>query len=124
MGAIGWLARTRLDQSRQARAVGNHREAAAAAEEAASLATAAGLDGIAAACAEERCRASSAARSLSKREREVIALLAGGASNKDIAGELAVSINTVERHLVNIYSKLAVRGRAEATAFAVRNDLA
>jgi DNA-binding NarL/FixJ family response regulator len=54
----------------------------------------------------------------------VIALLAGGASNKDIARELKVSINTVERHLVNIYAKLGVRGRAEATAFAVRNDLA
>ncbi len=124
MGAVGWLARTRLDQSRLAGAVDSQREAAAFAEEATSLAAAAGLEGIVAACVGEHRGVSATARSLSTREREVIALLAGGASNKDIARELVVSINTVERHLVNIYAKLGVRGRAEATAFAVRNGLA
>ena len=57
---------------------------------------------------------------LSRREREVLSLLPSGATNKDIAGRLFISVHTVERHLANIYTKLGIRGRAEASAVAVR----
>jgi DNA-binding CsgD family transcriptional regulator len=60
---------------------------------------------------------------LSPREREVLALVSEGASNKDIASILVISLNTVERHLANIYTKLGIRGRAEAAAYAVRTGL-
>jgi len=60
---------------------------------------------------------------LSRREREVLTLVSGGATNKEIAAGLVISLNTVERHLANIYTKLGVRGRAEAAAYAVRAGL-
>ena len=60
---------------------------------------------------------------LSRREREVLAVLGRGATNKEIASALVVSVNTVERHLANIYAKIGARSRSEATAFAVRNGL-
>ena len=58
------------------------------------------------------------------REVEVLRLLAGGQSNHEIAATLALSVHTVERHVATIYRKLAVRNRAEATAYAVRHGLA
>jgi DNA-binding NarL/FixJ family response regulator len=61
---------------------------------------------------------------LSPREIEVLRLLAGGESNGQIAARLGLSINTVERHVVNIYRKIDARGRAEATAWAIRNGVA
>ncbi len=61
---------------------------------------------------------------LTAREVEVLALLARGLSNKELAARLAVSINTVERHLTNLYPKIGARGRTEATAFAIRHGLA
>jgi hypothetical protein len=47
-----------------------------------------------------------------------------GDTNAGIAGELGLSIHTVERHVANIYRKIDARGRADATAFAVRRGLA
>jgi ATP/maltotriose-dependent transcriptional regulator MalT len=61
---------------------------------------------------------------LTPRERDVLRLLAAGLSNRQIAEELVVTVNTVERHLVNIYDKLGVRGRSAATAYALRHHLA
>jgi pimeloyl-ACP methyl ester carboxylesterase/DNA-binding CsgD family transcriptional regulator len=61
---------------------------------------------------------------LSPRETEVLRLLAGGESNGQIAARLGLSINTVERHVVNLYRKIDARGRAEATAWAIRNGVA
>jgi pimeloyl-ACP methyl ester carboxylesterase/DNA-binding CsgD family transcriptional regulator len=61
---------------------------------------------------------------LSARELEVLRLLADGDTNGQIAARLGLSINTVERHVGNVYRKLDVRGRAEATALAVRRGLA
>ena len=51
---------------------------------------------------------------LSDREREVLEVLATGASNKEIAKTLYISISTVKSHIINIYSKLQVANRIEA----------
>ena len=64
------------------------------------------------------------ATELSAREREVLRLLASGESNRQIAALLGISINTVERHVSNTYRKIDARGRADATAWAVRRGLA
>jgi pimeloyl-ACP methyl ester carboxylesterase/DNA-binding CsgD family transcriptional regulator len=61
---------------------------------------------------------------LSPREVEVVRLLAAGESNGQIAARLGLSINTVERHVSNAYRKIDARGRAEATAWAIRNGIA
>jgi len=52
--------------------------------------------------------------SLSSREREVLQLLTEGDDNQKIAGSLGISVNTVEKHLKNIYEKLGVTSRTEA----------
>jgi DNA-binding CsgD family transcriptional regulator/N-acetylneuraminic acid mutarotase len=61
--------------------------------------------------------------SLSKRECEVLELVATGATNRQIADVLVVSINTVKVHLRNIFTKLGVESRTEATLTAIREGL-
>lgn len=53
---------------------------------------------------------------LSEREREVLALLAAGASNQQIADQLVISLNTAKRHVKHILAKLAVTNRLSAVA--------
>lgn len=53
---------------------------------------------------------------LSKRELEVLRLIATGCSNQEIAGQLFIAIGTVKRHTANIFNKLDVRNRTEAVA--------
>jgi LuxR family transcriptional regulator, maltose regulon positive regulatory protein len=53
---------------------------------------------------------------LSDRELEVLALVAAGLSNREIAGRLFIAVGTVKRHMNNIYGKLHVRRRTEAVA--------
>lgn len=60
---------------------------------------------------------------LSLREREVLALLAEGASNKEIANALALSISTVKFHVAAIMEKLGSRSRVDAVAIAIRSGL-
>ena len=57
---------------------------------------------------------------LSAREREVLALVAAGISNKGIARELQVSPNTVKFHIAAILEKLDAATRAEAVVAALR----
>ena len=60
---------------------------------------------------------------LSPRELQVLRLVATGETNKAIAAELVLSERTVERHVSNIFAKLAVSTRAAATAFAYEHGL-
>jgi len=60
---------------------------------------------------------------LSDREMDVLRLIAGGKSNREIAEELFVSARTVERHIANIYGKLNLHSRTQATAYAFAHDL-
>ncbi|MBV9280543.1 MAG: helix-turn-helix transcriptional regulator, partial [Chloroflexi bacterium] len=60
---------------------------------------------------------------LTAREAEVLGLLAGAASNREIAERLVISPRTVETHLANIYGKLGVRGRTEAMLWAIREGM-
>src|SRR3954467_1504092 len=60
---------------------------------------------------------------LSEREREVLSLMASGATNKEIAGRLFLSPHTVKEHTSSLYRKLGVRNRAEAVQKAQRLGL-
>jgi NarL family two-component system response regulator YdfI len=60
---------------------------------------------------------------LSGREREVLALLAQGATNKGIAARLHITERTVKAHVTGIFNKLGVSSRAEAVAVALRGGL-
>jgi len=60
---------------------------------------------------------------LSRRELEVLRLVAGGKSNREIAALLVISEHTVARHVQNIFAKLGISSRAAATAFAFEHDL-
>lgn len=57
---------------------------------------------------------------LTRREVEVLELLAAGKTNNEIAAELVVSVHTIERHLQNAYGKLGVRNRGQAAAYIAR----
>jgi DNA-binding NarL/FixJ family response regulator len=60
---------------------------------------------------------------LSLREREVLQLIANGASNKEIAAKLFISETTVKAHLRSILDKLHVKNRAQAAALAMAKGL-
>lgn len=61
--------------------------------------------------------------SLTKRELEVLKLLAVGMYNKEVAQNLAISERTVKNHVSNIFKKLEVTDRTQAAVFAIRNSL-
>jgi DNA-binding CsgD family transcriptional regulator/pimeloyl-ACP methyl ester carboxylesterase len=61
---------------------------------------------------------------LSRRELEVLRLLAAGKSNQQMADELVISLHTVNRHVSNIYTKTGAANRAQATAFAKDHGIA
>lgn len=55
--------------------------------------------------------------SLTQREREVLALLAEGKRNSEIAKTLGITENTVETHLKNIFKKLGISNRIQAVTY-------
>ena len=60
---------------------------------------------------------------LTEREMQVLKLIARGMNNRDIAGELYISENTVKNHVRNILEKLQIHSRMEAVMVAVRDKL-
>lgn len=65
-----------------------------------------------------------ASHGLSSREIEVLRLVATGMTNQEIADELYLAVKTVDRHVSNILTKLAVPSRTAAAAFAYQHELA
>jgi NarL family two-component system response regulator LiaR len=63
------------------------------------------------------------ADNLSQREREVLALMAEGLTNADIAGRLVIGVSTVKTHVSSIMAKLGVATRTEACSVAIRRGL-
>ena len=61
--------------------------------------------------------------SLTKRELEVLKLLAVGMYNKEVAEKLNISERTVKNHVSNIFKKIEVTDRTQAAVFAIRNNL-
>lgn len=107
LGAAMLAAEAYAETARLCRDQGRGSSALAAAERARSLAQR---------CEGARTPALSAAEEplpLTRREREVATLAAGGLSNREIAERLVVSVRTVDNHLHSAYSKLGVAGREE-----------
>jgi len=71
----------------------------------------------------ERAGAAEAVTPLSPREREVLALVAEGRSNQEIAAELLISTSTVRHHISSILVKLQVQNRIQAAVHAVRSRI-
>lgn len=61
--------------------------------------------------------------SLTRREMDVLKLLAVGMYNKEIAEKLNISERTVKNHVSNIFKKIGVTDRTQAAVFAIRNNL-
>ena len=60
---------------------------------------------------------------LTTREVEVLRLLAGGATNREIAAELSISVKTVNKHVASVLGKTGSPNRTVAAAFALRQGL-
>ena len=60
---------------------------------------------------------------LSRRERQVLGVVATGRTNREIAADLVISDKTVARHVSNIFAKLGLSSRAAATAYAYEHGL-
>lgn len=60
---------------------------------------------------------------LSKREMEVLKILAQGLSNQEIADQLFISLKTVKTHVSNLFNKLEVNDRTQATIYAIQHKL-
>jgi len=71
-----------------------------------------------------RKRQDDVGRDLTPREREVLALLAAGLSNNEIAEKLTLSVGTVRLHVSNILSKLGAPNRTSAAVIAMKHGLA
>ncbi|HEV8573309.1 MAG TPA: AAA family ATPase [Dehalococcoidia bacterium] len=130
MGARPFVARTQHDYAKMMlarRAPGDRRKAYALLKEALEAAREMGMKSL-----EERALKLLESRKglvpkypdgLSRREVEVLRLIAVGKSSGQIAEQLYLSPRTVERHISNIYGKINARSRAEATSYALANGL-
>jgi DNA-binding CsgD family transcriptional regulator len=132
-GARPGLAHTRLHYAAMLLArnrAGDRAQAASLLLLAAAEASALGMRGVQACVAalQEQAGAAPALRSypagLSEREVQVLAFVAAGKSNRQIAQALFVSPNTVANHVRSILGKTQCTNRTEAAAFAIRNALA
>jgi DNA-binding NarL/FixJ family response regulator len=61
---------------------------------------------------------------LSAREREIVALIADGLTNRRIAAELTLSARTVDNHVSRILNKLQLASRSQIVAFAIEHEAA
>ncbi|TMR96617.1 response regulator [Nonomuraea basaltis] len=71
----------------------------------------------------KKARTPEESRTLSRRELEVLKLIARGATNRDIAGKLFITEATVKTHLLHVFAKLEVKDRAAAVAAAYETGL-
>jgi DNA-binding NarL/FixJ family response regulator len=133
MGAQPWLAHTRYRYAimRLARGQpGDREQALFLLDEALSTARALGMCALAeriSARLEQRPAPAPVAvdhgDALSRREGEVLRLLAAGKSNRDIADTLCISLSTVASHVRHILTKTGCANRTEAAAYALRRGL-
>jgi DNA-binding NarL/FixJ family response regulator len=72
---------------------------------------------------QRRAKQEIGVETLTRREKEIAALIGKGLRNKQIAAELYLSETTVRHHLTSIYDKLGIRGRQELLLFALKNNL-
>jgi len=82
-----------------------------------------GAEGDAARVGSTATPATSRPHGLTERELQVLRLLSGGKTNREIAAELVLSDRTVDRHVSNIFAKLGVPSRVAATAYAYEHRL-
>jgi len=73
---------------------------------------------------DDSIRGIRAGSQLSVREREILALLAGGHAPSDVARMLGISVHTVRRHIANLSAKLGLHGQTALTRYAVEHGLA
>jgi len=73
--------------------------------------------------AQKETWVSDSGESLTPREKDVLQLVAQGATNKEIASQLFIAESTVKNHLRNILAKLHVQNRVQAAAYALREGL-
>lgn len=118
-GAEGYLLKDMSEQELE-----RTLEAVAAGEPALSPALAAKILDEFARLAREGPTTGAEAGGLTAREREVLQLVAEGATNREVAAALYLSQHTVNFHMKNILHKLHLKNRAQAVAFAVRTGLA
>ena len=71
----------------------------------------------------ERCPLPSSDDPLTPREREILALIAQGLTNRDIAERLVLSLNTIKTHRLRIYQKLELHDRVDLVNYAIRLGL-
>ena len=71
----------------------------------------------------DACDAADREMSLSNRQKEVLTLVALGATDSEIAQQLCLSVDTVAWHVKEIRTRLDARSRAHAVALAMRHDL-
>ena len=76
-----------------------------------------------AACLAERDVLKEKVSDLTRREMEVLKMIASGAFNKEIALTLNISERTVKNHVSNIFKKIGVSDRTQAAVFAIKNNI-
>ena len=81
------------------------------------------IGGVKTQVASQSKKAEALIAKLTKREHEIIALVADGLKNKEIAAHLSISPTTVRHHLTAIFAKLEIADRLKLIVFAFRNGL-